>query len=106
MSLGDDVECGDWKYRCFDEVGVLRSTPVVVVVVITLAELENGELARNLAANGHPLVAVFAPATIAVYGDEGDARGDIDEEDADDEEGLRLLAAMLALKSAAVSRLM
>lgn len=51
-------------------VGVLRWLPDAVVVVITLAELVNGELARNLAANGQP---------------PGD--GDID-----DEAGLRRLA--------------
>lgn len=50
------------------------------VVVITLAEFENGELARILAAKGQPL---------------GDG-------DTDEDAGLR----RLALKSAAVSRLM
>lgn len=62
-------------------VGVLRWLPDVVVVVMTLAEFANGELARILAANGQPA---------------GD--GDIEEEEA----GL----LRLALKSAAVSRLM
>lgn len=91
----DEVECGDWKYRCTLSwwsmggedtgrpfgVGVLRWLPDVVVVVMTLAEFANGELARILAANGQPA---------------GD--GDMDEEEA----GL----LRLALKSAAVSRLM
>lgn len=63
-------------------VGVLLWLPVAVVVVITLAELANGELARSLAEKGQP------------FGD-----GDIEEEEA----GLR----RLALKSAAdCSRLM
>lgn len=63
---GADVEWGDWKYLCCCwsmggedtgrplGVGVLRWLPIVVVVM-TLAELANGELARSLAAKGQPL---------------------------------------------------
>lgn len=65
-------------------VGVLLLL-VTVVVVMTLAELANGELARSLAEKGQP------------FGD-----GDMEEEE-DEEAGLR----RLALKSAAdCSRLM
>lgn len=110
----DDVECGDWKYRgcgcCCDcdcwsiggdetgrplGVGDLRLPRVVVVM--TLAELANGELARSLAANGQP----FAKVEGAVDAP-GDGDSDSDEEDA----GLRRCAARLAPKSAADSRLM